>query len=429
MIQDLCYVINPNDPFGKPAGNDPDTFEEVLQSVSNKKYTNEERSSIQFKFINAYKELVSQEEYQKEIKSTTKRIETAKDLFEFWEEKRDILAEFYANDLLYQFKDEILENFKGIQRSKKSLTIAIESNPQKNKEILEEVLKELLSKVEEMTKNNDLLSVKRTTLDSGTIYLKTEELNETEIQQLNETLRSILIIHKYLINERDSILTIDNQANKAIKLLYKPLAINAINNDVIDEHINNMLKNPEVNFEEYNNSVSHCHNITEESIINYITQKEITNFTENILRSDNATSKSVLDGVNDFQESLVKFLNNTVIRAYNDIRRIENNFVQTHKNQLYLNFWKELFGQLSEYLEDFLEKIGIEKIPVMLGDDYNPVIHEPVAEAEPDENLKNDQIKFIENEGFRFTDQGVFSDSIPGHRILKRTDVIIVKNN
>jgi molecular chaperone GrpE (heat shock protein) len=60
------------------------------------------------------------------------------------------------------------------------------------------------------------------------------------------------------------------------------------------------------------------------------------------------------------------------------------------------------------------------------GDIFDPNIHEPVSEAERDENFKDDQIKSIEATGFQMTANIHKNEETT--IVLKSTEVIIVKN-
>jgi len=404
-------------------------------------------SSINFevefkhKFIRIYEEIIKDEEFKKDVKADNKRKQIAEKIYNFWTDKLDVLGDNYINDLLYDY-DEILEEFEGFKIGKKSIVIAIDNNPQRNKEILSTTLKELLEKVDVMTRNNDIMSVKRVREDSRVLYLDSTNLDESEVESLNGTLRSLLLILKNLVKEKDRILSIDNQINNTIKQLYSPMKIESVTLDIINSRLEKLLDGnvslvSMPSNEEIDRIVKEKGDVTEELIVNSIFKEEIVEllkddvneFIKETLTSDNSTSKSILENVNKFQKSMVKFFNESVIKAYNSIKTTRRNFTEVHEGKQFQAKWEKLFNDLESYLLDFLEKFDISKISVKRGDDYDPNIHLPITEAESDEELQNDQIKSVENDGFEFTNHLIFEDAETSNHILKQAEVIVVRNN
>ena len=295
-----------------------------------------------------------------------------------------------------------------------------------------------------MEKNSDIMSVKRVREDSGFMYLDSSNLDESEVQGLNGTLKSLLMIHKNLVSEKDGILSIDNQINNTIKQLYIPMKIESVTLDLINKRVKEILlgKTPsdDIIFKLVEDT-----KVDEYLVFQYLKVKDVDEFSnkdlsgllnndvdeliKDILTSDNSTSKSILEGVNKFQKSMVKFFNLSVIKAYNNITTTRKNFNKEHEGKIFLDKWNILFKDLEIYLLNFLKEFGITKIITNRSDDYNPEIHLPIAEAEKDEELKNDQVKSVENEGFQFSNRLIFEDAETSNHILKQAEVIVVRNN
>lgn len=120
----------------------------------------------------------------------------------------------------------------------------------------------------------------------------------------------------------------------------------------------------------------------------------------------------------------ISFMEKSFFRLINDLRQAKQNYQKAitdqffnHPNREALEIWGEIFGKLELLLKNALTDLGISPIAPIRGQEYNPDFHNPYIKAEPDPELKNDQIKETLNWGF-----------ILGNDTLKSADVIVVRN-
>ena len=141
---------------------------------------------------------------------------------------------------------------------------------------------------------------------------------------------------------------------------------------------------------------------------------------------DNFRFKNELEALaQSCRKKYFEFLNRRFLSVVNDLSTSAGKIEERYSETVHSIKEKKIFIDLNNLLLSYLkEKLFIFPIPCKVGEDsYDPVIHNPYVEAEPDETLENDKIKEIINDGFYFQDPDT-----QRKEIIKLVDVIVVKN-
>ncbi len=128
-----------------------------------------------------------------------------------------------------------------------------------------------------------------------------------------------------------------------------------------------------------------------------------------------------------FEKKYFKFLQKNLFKIFNNLLMVknafENNLETRHREYAAaLEPWAGVYRDLEKlFLRYFKEYLHIETITCEPGVAYDPDVHSPYMESEPDKRYKDDQIKSIINQGFQLRDK---DQTI----LLKPVDVIVVRN-
>ena len=372
-----------------------------------------EKNQLLLIYINQLKELISTEKYKQEIESIKKEKKKAERLYNFWEKKLDELEKTYNDSVIYEYDNIVESNDEIIIKSRKSISIALEGSSSRNKEKLPGILKPLLKISKSMTKNADLWTVEGVAEDSGRLFINTGKIDKKEIPVYNGLLRSIFMTNKNLEKGIEKLLFIDNKINATLKELFIPLEICNLKVFDIEDRINDLFEKTEGQ--------------DKESIFNSI-KEDVKQYVNDKLKKDHDHTKTIYNDVNNFQKDMLEFFNISLIKAYNTLERVGRDFnsLVNKEGNSAKQQWGVLINDLLKLIEKRLKSYSIFKMEVKEGDIFDPNIHEPVSEAERDENFKDDQIKSIEATGFQMTAN--INKNEETTIVLKSTEVIIVKN-
>ena len=115
------------------------------------------------------------------------------------------------------------------------------------------------------------------------------------------------------------------------------------------------------------------------------------------------------------------------VKAYNEIKNAKESFNKNiedfeieNDKKSFIEVWKSMYEKMQNMILEHLKKLDIIKIECETGDKYNDYFHKPFDKSEKDDELPNDTIKKIINEGFMIKNED-------NEYIIKAVDVIVVK--
>jgi molecular chaperone GrpE (heat shock protein) len=144
---------------------------------------------------------------------------------------------------------------------------------------------------------------------------------------------------------------------------------------------------------------------------------------DDIIRSNFSTASKLSEKVNQFEKRYFAFLNSHLIKPLLELFSLHKSLKKRNvKNDLVVSKWVPMIESMIKiYMKYMKNVLSIEKISTKRGDIFDPDIHIPVSEGEPDSALDDNQIKSLISNGFIFKQKKQLV-------VIRPAEVVVVKN-
>ena len=334
------------------------------------------------------------------------KLKDAQKKFSIWKSYLIKISDTLTDELSYEF-NEILESFD-ISKDKRLLTFPVDLvDQEKTLGELNIFFKELQTIPEGELKDKIMAASKANVRTTTELDYRIEDSGMPQKVRTikKDALNTLLIFSKQLDNKvKTEIMNLQNwvlQIEQNVQLTPQEFDAKDLLEKLFNFDLPKDIKNEEIN--------------------------KILGKADGYLQDNFQNSSRAFELADKFEKKYFLFLKNNLFKIANDLKVSEKFY--TDKITAYykdspdqLEDWTTIYKQLVElFLNYFNKYLDIKVVDCNRGDDYNPDLHTPYMEAEPDKELTDNKIKSIVHQGFQFNDS---TNTI----VIKPADVIVVKN-
>lgn len=304
----------------------------------------------------------------------------AKLRYERWKKGLINLIANFEDKLHYEFLEVLEKKDYGIIRDRNGSVLVVQlQNGEKDKEIFQAIA----TKIKEVS---DLQELPNSVLRrAGDLDFSISPMAPPSLQGLLKKRASTLfLLLKQLENVRKDVLQLMGKILDRERIIYSELQsldVDGFLDALSDDDLTSGAKQDEI--------------------------EKVLSASDAILRENHLLSIEAAKLAETMEKQYFDLLNKTILRVYNGVCQAEEVFPKDiekadQEEREYLKRWGNIYGELKSVLQRFMGGyLHIKPLGAKRGDRYDDQLHDPIHESEPDENLSNDDLKEVYEDGFK----------------------------